>query len=671
MHSNTRRNFLKMAAGSLSASAMSALIPSLIREAVAAPAANTTGTINDVQHIVIFTQENRAFDHYYGSLQGVRGFNDRFAISLPNGAPVWQQPTSSTGSYILPFHIDTTTTSAICINAAAMDYPTDIGIWNKGLYNAWNTARTPGLGMSYFTRNDLPFYYALADAFTICDQYHCSTLTQTNPNRLHVFSGSNGLSVGQTAVLDNSEPVSTWPTVAETLQAANISWRVYQETDNFDDNALAWFANFKNAPTSSPLYKNGLATVPDIVQAFAADVAAGTLPQVSWIVAPAAQSEHADYHPCDGEDLTARLLAALVANPTVWGSTIFLLNYDENGGFFDHDPPPMPPASSTQGQTTMTTQGEITAGQPIGLGFRVPMLVISPWSKGGYVCSELFDHTSTIRLIEERFGIHCPNISPWRRSVCGDLTSAFNFKTPDATAPSLPSTSTYVSTGNSECSNLPAPTVPTTQSMPAQESGTRRSRALPYELHASGRVVPSATSFWLIVANSGTAGAAFQAFDLDTPSNPPRRYAVDAGAQITDSWSGATLTGTRYSLALKGPNGFYRQFSGDIASTSGSNAANPEIRVCYDVANSAVYLTMMNTGSASCTFVVAANAYVSGGPWTFQVAGGAVAETNWSVTSSANWYDFTVTVQQQSSFLRRFAGRLENGSDLTSDPAAA
>ncbi|MDE1005802.1 MAG: phospholipase C, phosphocholine-specific [Paraburkholderia fungorum] len=672
--SNQRRQFLRLAAGSVGASAAASMMPALIRDALATPANNTTGTINDIQHIVVFMQENRAFDHYYGTLRGVRGFNDRMAITLPNGNAVWKQPyPGNPDGYILPFHMDSTTTSAMCADAPAMSYPTDIAMWNNGLYNAWNTARAPGLGMSYFTRTDLNFYYSLADAFTICDQYHCSVFTATNPNRLHLFSGSNGLSVGQPPTLDNTEPTPgfNWPTLAETLETANISWKVYQQTDNFDDNALAWFQSFKTAPAGSNLYRKGLATVPDIAQAFAADVAAGTLPQVSWIVAPAALSEHANYRPSYGEDLTARLLAGLVATPDVWSKTVFLLNYDEQGGFFDHDPPPTPPGSGSQGKTTMTTTGEVYGGQPIGLGFRVPMTVISPWSKGGYVCSQVFDHTSVIQFIEKRFGVHCPNISAWRRAVCGDLTAAFNFGSPDTVWPSLPDTSGYVAAANLQCSTLPAPTIPSTQSMPKQEPGTRPSKALPYEFHASARVDPSTAALWLIVANGGAQGAAFSAYDIATPANPPRRYAVDTGMQLTDSWSGSALTGTQYGLALRGANGFLRLFAGDVAATVGTTAANPEIRVCYDVANSAVYLTLMNSGAGPCTFTVVSNAYRTDGPWTFTVAAGATAETSWPVASSGNWYDFSVTVDVQHAFLRRFAGRLENGSDLISDPAAA
>ncbi|WP_052681904.1 alkaline phosphatase family protein [Saccharothrix sp. ST-888] len=301
------------------------VLPESLQQALAAPA--VSGTINDVQHVVIFMQENRAFDHYYGTMKGVRGFGDRNAIKLASGKSALYQPYSNSDGYILPFHMDTATTSAICADAPAMSYPVDTAIWNNGKYNAWNTARTPGLGMGYFTRADLPFYYALAENFTICDHYFCSTLTQTNPNRLHLFTGSNGLSVGQSAVLDNTEPSAGfgWTTYAERLEAAGVSWKVYQQSDNFDDNALAWFAKFKQAKPGSALHDKGMATVPDLVSAFKADIDNGTLPQVSWIIAPAALSEHANYKPAAGEDLSARLLSVLAANRQVWSQTAFIL----------------------------------------------------------------------------------------------------------------------------------------------------------------------------------------------------------------------------------------------------------------------------------------------------------------------------------------------------------
>jgi len=216
-----------------------------------------------------------------------------------------------------------------------MDYVTDIGMLNGGRVDSWNTARNPGMGMAYFTKEDMPYYHALADQFTIGDHYHQSTLTQTCPNRLHLFSGSNGLSVGQVPFLDNSEPNPghTWVTVAEVLEAANISWKTYQQEDNFDDNGNAWFANFQKAKPGDPLYDKGMFRGVDFVSDFAKDVLADNLPQVSWLVGPANLSEHATYHPSAGEDLTARLLKALAANPAVYAKTAFLFNYDEGGQF--------------------------------------------------------------------------------------------------------------------------------------------------------------------------------------------------------------------------------------------------------------------------------------------------------------------------------------------------
>jgi phospholipase C len=283
----------------------------------------------------------------------------------------------------------------------------------------------------------------------------------------------------------------------------------------------------------------------------------------------------------------------------------------------------------------------------------------------------VFDHTSIIRFIERRFGIHCPNISFWRRAICGDLMSAFDFSKADAGWPSLPDTRTYVADANRQCSSLPEPAVPAVQSLPTQERGTRPSRALPYDIQANGRVDADRGTFWISLSNHGKAGVALAAYDLATGDNTPRRYTLGAGSQVSDNWSQTQLTGTRYSIALHGPNGFLRTFSGDVAATSSSGLANPEIAISYNALTEAIELTLTNTGDSACAFTATANAYRTDGPWTFAVAPGRTAQTSWSVSSSGNWYDFIVTVDVQPAFLRRFAGRVENGQDLISDPAAA
>ncbi|GAA0679719.1 phospholipase C, phosphocholine-specific [Kitasatospora atroaurantiaca] len=662
----SRRKFISLAGAAAAAGTALSVLPESLQQALAAPA--VSGTINDVQHVVIFMQENRAFDHYYGTMKGVRGFADRNAIKLPTGKPALYQPYSNADGYILPFHMDTATTSAICANAPAMSYPVDTAIWNNGKYNAWNTARTPGLGMGYFNRADLPFYYALAENFTICDHYFCSTLTQTNPNRLHLFTGSNGLSVGQSAVLDNTEPTAgfTWTTYAERLEAAGISWKIYQQSDNFDDNALAWFANFKKAKPGSALYDKGMATVPDLVTAFRNDIDNGTLPQVSWIIAPAALSEHANYKPAAGEDLSARLLAVLAANQSVWSQTAFILNYDENGGFFDHVPPPIPPASTSQGLSSVSTSGEISNGKAIGFGPRVPLIVVSPWSRGGYVNSQVFDHTSVIRFLEKRFGVQEPNISAWRRTVAGDLTSAFGFGSQNTAWPALPDTSRYVGDADTQCSTLPAPTVPAVQSVPVQESGTKPARALPWQPNANGRTDCSGGKFWIDMTNTGTAGVTYYVYPNAYRTDGPWLYTVGAGATVSDYWSAGTPTGA-YDLSLYGPNGFHRRFKGNRSTSCAGGAALLEVASSYDTANGKLNLTFRNTGGAAATVTVTDNAYGTGGPWTYGLPAGGSASA--SFATNRGWYDLTVTANTSDGFLRRLAGHIENGTDSITDPA--
>jgi phospholipase C len=313
--------------------------------------------------------------------------------------------------------------------------------------------------MGYFDRADLPYYYALADAFTVCDRSFCSVFGPTDPNRLYAMGATidpDGTAGGP--VIDNTVKPWTWTTYPERLQAAGISWRVYHEVDDYDDNVLKHFAQFRDLPESSPLYDNAIRNRD--ADAFVRDAAAGDLPQVSWIVAPEAKSEHPPYSPSVGEDYTSRYIGAVLGNPDLFARTVFILSYDENGGFFDHVPPPTPPPG---------TPGEFVGGQPIGLGFRVPTVVISPWSGGGRVCSDVFDHTSTLMLLEKRFGVEVPNITAWRRETCGDLTSALDFSSSVA-PPSLPATAEHAAAALQACATRPPGGVPAPQVPPTVET---------------------------------------------------------------------------------------------------------------------------------------------------------------------------------------------------------
>ncbi|MGO9293609.1 MAG: alkaline phosphatase family protein [Streptosporangiaceae bacterium] len=416
----SRRRLLHGAALLTGAAAAAGPLPaSLTRALAAAGAAPPRLDLRDIGHVVILMQENRSFDHYFGTMPGIAGFADPRAMRLPDGSPVFQQPDlMHRQGYLTPFHLDTRTTSAQATPDLDHSWRTQHDAWAHGRMDGWIAAKGP-FAMGYFTQADIPFHWALAQAFTICDNYHCSVLGATDPNRLYAWTGTidpagqAGGPVTTDAPTFSGQTSLSWTTYPERLGRAGISWQIYQEEDNYDNNPLEWFAQYQAAPPSSALYQRGLARQP--AGTFEADALAGRLPQVSWLIAPAAQSEHPRYFPAAGAEYIAQKLAAIAANPQVWARTVFILTYDENDGLFDHVPPPVPPPG---------TPGEFVGGEPIGLGFRVPAIIVSPWTAGGRVCSQVFDHTSLLRLLETRFGVTEPNISGWRRRTCGDLTAA-------------------------------------------------------------------------------------------------------------------------------------------------------------------------------------------------------------------------------------------------------
>lgn len=430
--------------------------------------------LTDIDHIVILMQENRSFDHYFGTLSGVRGFDDAKAARLPNGRPVFYQPDPlSTAGYVLPFHLDTLTTSAQRLHDLSHAWNALHASWNGGRMDSWVPAhrKTDGssapLTMGYYRRADLPFHYALSDAFTICDGYHSSVLGPTNPNRYMWMTGTidpDGAYGGP--AMNNRGTRYSWETYAQRLERAGISWKIYRPEVSVAFpvglDVIMNFAAFQDAPKTSGLYEN--AVKQRSVQTLLSDIATGNLPSVTWIVPPYDACEHPDMLPAAGENYVRQILEAFWANPSLWSRTAFVLVYDENDGLFDHVAPPTPPAG---------TAGEYVGGAPIGLGFRVPCLVVSPFSRGGYVCGTTFDHTSTLRLIEARFGVEVPNLTQWRRDTCGDLTAAFGFGEPgDASVPSLPPTADALRIVEQRVASLPPPAVPSIQAMPGQEAGT-------------------------------------------------------------------------------------------------------------------------------------------------------------------------------------------------------
>jgi len=189
MNSPNRRDFLKWTGAGLGASPLLGLID----RALAIPANRRTGSIRDVEHIVVHMQENRSFDHYFGMLNGVRGLGDPRPLRLPGGRTVWAQPSAQhADGYVLPFHGDSKTSRSFKVDGAGQSHQENVHIFNRGRYDRWGHTGELHNRMLHYGPGDLPFYYALADAFTVCDAYHCSTMTQTYPNRMHLFTGCNG-----------------------------------------------------------------------------------------------------------------------------------------------------------------------------------------------------------------------------------------------------------------------------------------------------------------------------------------------------------------------------------------------------------------------------------------------------------------------------------------------
>lgn len=204
--------------------------------------------------------------------------------------------------------------------------------------------------------------------------------------------------------------------------------------------------------------------------------------------------------------------------------------------------------------------------------------------------------------------------------------------------------------------------------MPVQEQGTRPSRALPYELHVTAVCNPANQQLSLSFENTGQAAAVFQVYDRLHLDALPRRYTVEAGKQLKNSWSLAADNG-KYDLWVLGPNGFHRHFTGNAKTLAGPGQPNPEVQVCYDVANGDLMLTLRNTGPVACTFSATANAYFDSTPKTLTVNAGNEGGMDWPLKGSGYWYDFTVTVSGLKGYTRRFAGRLETGKPSISDPA--
>lgn len=827
---DSRREFLKKAALLSGAAGMASVLPPSIQRAFAINPENGT-TWKDAEHIVILMQENRSFDHCYGALRGVRGFNDPHALQLPNKNSVFLQ-TDAQGRTFAPFRLNIKDTNATWMGSLPHGWTDQTDARNGGACDNWLEAKKSGraeykdmpLALGYYNREDLPFYYSLADAFTVCDQNFCSSLTGTTANRNYLWTGkTRDDDPTKTARVRNEETdydtEGNWKTFPERLEENNIAWKVYQneisvgvgfegEEDawlaNFTDNNLEFFEQYRvrflpahmrylpkkiewlrgeiakgdekvkalregseldrlkqrlergrkeleasltHLSTYTPanyaklsqqekdLHEKAFVTnsndpnyhelaslkyadngteremkIPkgDVLHQFREDVKDGKLPTVSWLVAPENFSDHPGA-PWYGAWYLSEAMDILTQNPEVWKKTIFILCYDENDGYFDHVPPFVPPAPNQEAAGKVSNGIDLAteyvsleedlkrkpAGQarsgPIGLGYRVPLVIASPWSRGGAVCSQVFDHTSILMFLEKFLShksgreIRESNISAWRRTVCGDLTSVFtpyNGEKPvlpkflehnefvegihKAQFKQLPNAYRALTPAEIEQANQKSSSL-----LPRQEQGTRPSRGLPYELYANGRLTTDKRFEIKLEARNEVfgeraAGCPFHVYSYGaTFSN--RTYAVKAGDALTDSWKARDFSEGSYHLNVHGPNGFFRTFRG--------HTTDPQVEVACSYEKDAkknfsgrLLLSITNKSSKAVTIIVADNAYGQQ-TQTKNIAPNGQTTLTLDLAKSFSWYDVSVRIEGNNSFEHRFAGRVESGEMGMSDPA--
>jgi phospholipase C len=635
-----------------------------------------SGTIADVKHVVLLMQENRSFDHYFGTLRGVRGFGDKQVLSYPNGTTIFQQPDPARTDlgYLLPYNLTDQTDGDL-----DHSWEGDHEARNGGLWNNWVAAKSEET-MGYFTRDEIPFQYAVADAFTICDGYHQGIMAPTSPNRMYFWTGTSSgwtsnpddYTVDFGSDADTAE-VTTYP---ELLQKAGVSWQVYTNDQvgdsgsfpdfflgDYGDNPL-WFyqqynsTNSRNGGTSE-LAKRGAVTpwqtdagAPALSQSHAAyvlssfinDVKSNSLPQVSWIVAPAGYCEHPSYTPDYGAHYVNTVLQTLFSNPEVWKNTALFITYDEHDGFFDHQLPPFPETSVTD---------EYIDGLPIGPGTRVPMLIASPWTRGGYVDSNVYNHTSMLEFLATWTGVKPANVTPWRASITGDLTTAFDFKNPDFSIPGNIPTLTQTWALTQLTGGSTTPPAEGDQEMPTQEPGTRPHRPSNLQLFADVTVNRKTSAVTAALTNTGTVGGSFAVYPDDYLTFGATPFTVLPWAKRSYVWE-AAATGGKYAFSVYGPDGFLTSFAGSVV-PAGVNAGQIPV-VTAALGREKLELTLANEGSEAIVYTVTPNDY-EGSTKTVTVRHGSSTTISWP-TDPYGYYDVVITTNSADGFRRRYAGRI-------------
>ncbi|KAM5484990.1 putative phospholipase C [Microsporum audouinii] len=453
-----------MQTAALLLAALSAVLVDRRHHAFAAPSAagETARSLKEIEHVVIFMQENRSWNHYFGTMAGTRNFGDPNVQINDDGRSVFIQkakPPRKGVNTLAPWylgHLGGSWSEGVqCATGGSNGYAYNQASLNHGRNDRWQDLGEPA-NWGFLKRNDIPVHFSVAEGWTVGDMYQQSSITATNPNRVMLVSGSLNVPGGPQkpddggTYLDNWETPGcplphincyplNWKTCYEVYEDAGVSWQVYQDRNNFGDNPLAHFKNFRNAPQDSPLTKKGM-SYPGLEKLYK-DARAGTLPEVSFIVGPMELSEHPPWLPKDGAWLQQQVIDAVTQSPK-YGKTVLLISYDESGGFGDHVTPYHSP-KGTPGEWMrdyLGVQGDIF----VGPGWRLPFYVISPFTRGGRVFTEHADHTSQILFVEEWLAsrgysnVTLDSMVHWRREHMSNLVNMLDFDNADTSVPSVP-----------------------------------------------------------------------------------------------------------------------------------------------------------------------------------------------------------------------------------------
>ena len=440
----------------------------------AAFAASQEDHLKKIDNVILFMQENRGFDHYFGTMAGVRGFRDPNALESHPGQDVFHQTVNSSikpkpphGVNILKPWLLTKDSHykqrAQCIVGGDNGWQGNHAAWNNGKIDSWAVGNTP-YSIGYYERDDLKAQFAIAEEFLVGDAYYESLIGASDTNRAIWFSGTinspgsnvkgKNSDIGGPVVDDHrapgcehdvyGNPMSClplkWKTVPEYLQENNITWQVYQDVDNGYHDTLEQWQQYEQAIISQNqlaqrgIYRTG-------IQKFFSDIANGSLPSVTYLVTPLSLSEHPPNTPEDGGWFQRKVAEAVMKSPK-YNSTVMIVSYDETGGFSDHVMAPHAP-KDTPGEWMKDPFNKTAGLQPIGPGFRVPFYIVSPWTRKGGVYSEMSAHESQILFLEKwakAHGkpFHVKEMNTWRRKHMGDLINAFDFEHPDHSVPNLP-----------------------------------------------------------------------------------------------------------------------------------------------------------------------------------------------------------------------------------------